>query len=169
MRIWMRAGVLNELIYECQRSLEGIANAKIDQEARAWARNPRNRLGTEITQQNASTSSFVVTVASVLSLRTGRQARTLPVWARSLRRHARESPAASSSSSHAQRCSPCRAGPTPRASARPPLMPGRQMPPGLRCRRGESMLCHSPLIPRSRRNCSSRPRAGSCPKGRSVR
>ena len=29
--------VLNELIYECQRSLEGIANAKIDQEARSWA------------------------------------------------------------------------------------------------------------------------------------
>ena len=30
--------VLNELIYECQRSLEGIANAKIDQEARSCAR-----------------------------------------------------------------------------------------------------------------------------------
>jgi hypothetical protein len=30
--------VLNEMIYECQRSLEGIANAKIDQEARSWAR-----------------------------------------------------------------------------------------------------------------------------------
>ena len=29
--------VLNEMIYECQRSLEGIASAKIDQEARAWA------------------------------------------------------------------------------------------------------------------------------------
>ena len=30
--------VLNEIIYECQQSLEGIANAKIDQEARSWAR-----------------------------------------------------------------------------------------------------------------------------------
>ena len=30
--------VLNELIYECQRSLEGIANAKVDQEVREWAR-----------------------------------------------------------------------------------------------------------------------------------
>jgi hypothetical protein len=30
--------VLNEIIYECQRSLEGIANAKIDQEARSWAK-----------------------------------------------------------------------------------------------------------------------------------
>ena len=30
--------VLNEIIYECQRSLEGIANAKIDQEAKSWAR-----------------------------------------------------------------------------------------------------------------------------------
>ena len=29
--------VLNEIIYECQRSLEGIANAKIDQEARSCA------------------------------------------------------------------------------------------------------------------------------------
>jgi hypothetical protein len=30
--------VLNELIFEYQRSLEGIARAKIDQEARSWAR-----------------------------------------------------------------------------------------------------------------------------------
>jgi hypothetical protein len=29
--------VLNELIYECQRSLVGIANAKIDQAAWSWA------------------------------------------------------------------------------------------------------------------------------------
>jgi hypothetical protein len=34
------AGVraLNELIYECQRSLEGIEHAKLDLEARGWAR-----------------------------------------------------------------------------------------------------------------------------------
>ena len=30
--------VLNELIYECQRSLEGIEHAKLDLEARGWAR-----------------------------------------------------------------------------------------------------------------------------------
>ena len=30
--------VLNELIYECQRSLEGIEHARLDLEARAWAR-----------------------------------------------------------------------------------------------------------------------------------
>ncbi len=30
--------VLNELIYECQRSLEGIEHAKLDLEARSWAR-----------------------------------------------------------------------------------------------------------------------------------
>jgi len=29
--------VLNELIYECQRSLEGIEHAKLDLEARGWA------------------------------------------------------------------------------------------------------------------------------------
>ncbi len=30
--------VLNEIIYECQRSLEAIGHAKIDLEARQWAR-----------------------------------------------------------------------------------------------------------------------------------
>jgi hypothetical protein len=30
--------VLNELIFECQRSLEGIEHAKLDLEARGWAR-----------------------------------------------------------------------------------------------------------------------------------
>ena len=30
--------VLNELIYECQRSLEGIEHARLDREARSWAR-----------------------------------------------------------------------------------------------------------------------------------
>ena len=30
--------VLNELIYECQRSLEGIEHARLDLEARSWAR-----------------------------------------------------------------------------------------------------------------------------------
>ena len=30
--------VLNELIYECQRSLEGIENARLDLDARGWAR-----------------------------------------------------------------------------------------------------------------------------------
>jgi hypothetical protein len=30
--------VLNELIYECRRSLEGIEHAKLDLEARGWAR-----------------------------------------------------------------------------------------------------------------------------------
>jgi len=30
--------VLNEIIYQCQQSLEGIASAQIDQEARSWAR-----------------------------------------------------------------------------------------------------------------------------------
>ena len=30
--------VLNEVIYECQRSLEGIEHAKLDLEARSWAR-----------------------------------------------------------------------------------------------------------------------------------
>jgi hypothetical protein len=30
--------VLDEIIHECQRSLEGIEHAKIDQEARLWAR-----------------------------------------------------------------------------------------------------------------------------------
>jgi hypothetical protein len=30
--------VLNELIYECQQSLEGIEHAKLDLEARSWAR-----------------------------------------------------------------------------------------------------------------------------------
>ena len=30
--------VLNELIYECQRSLEGIEHARLDLEARGWAR-----------------------------------------------------------------------------------------------------------------------------------
>ena len=30
--------VLNELIYECQRSLEGIEHAKLDLDARSWAR-----------------------------------------------------------------------------------------------------------------------------------
>jgi hypothetical protein len=30
--------VLNELIYECQRSLEGIEHAKLDLDARGWAR-----------------------------------------------------------------------------------------------------------------------------------
>ena len=36
----MDAGVrmLNEVIYECQRSLEGIEHAKLDLEARSWAR-----------------------------------------------------------------------------------------------------------------------------------
>jgi|APCry1669189034_1035192.scaffolds.fasta_scaffold53744_2 hypothetical protein len=35
----MGAGqVLNELIFECQRSFEGIAHAKLDVDARAWAR-----------------------------------------------------------------------------------------------------------------------------------
>jgi hypothetical protein len=33
--------VLNELIYECQRSLEGIEHATPDLEARAWARGGR--------------------------------------------------------------------------------------------------------------------------------
>ena len=33
--------VLNELIFECQRSLEGIEHAKLDLEARAWARGLR--------------------------------------------------------------------------------------------------------------------------------
>ena len=30
--------VLNELIYECQRSLEGIEHARLDLEAQGWAR-----------------------------------------------------------------------------------------------------------------------------------
>jgi hypothetical protein len=30
--------VLNEVIYECQRSLEGIEHARLDLEARSWAR-----------------------------------------------------------------------------------------------------------------------------------
>ena len=30
--------VLNELIYECQRSLEGIEHAKLDLEARSWTK-----------------------------------------------------------------------------------------------------------------------------------
>jgi hypothetical protein len=30
--------VLNEIIYECQRSLEAIGHAKLDLEARSWAR-----------------------------------------------------------------------------------------------------------------------------------
>jgi hypothetical protein len=30
--------VLNELIFECQRSLEGIEHAKLDLEARGWAK-----------------------------------------------------------------------------------------------------------------------------------
>ena len=30
--------VLNEIIYECQQSLKAIEHAKIDQEARSWAR-----------------------------------------------------------------------------------------------------------------------------------
>jgi hypothetical protein len=30
--------VLNELIFECQRSLEGIEHARLDLEARGWAR-----------------------------------------------------------------------------------------------------------------------------------
>ncbi len=30
--------VLNELIFECQRSLEGIGHAKLDLDARSWAR-----------------------------------------------------------------------------------------------------------------------------------
>jgi hypothetical protein len=39
----MDAGVrvLNELIYECQRSLEGIEHAKPDLEALGWARGQR--------------------------------------------------------------------------------------------------------------------------------
>ena len=30
--------VLNEIIYECQRSLEGLGHAKLDLESRGWAR-----------------------------------------------------------------------------------------------------------------------------------
>jgi len=30
--------VLNEIIYECQRSLEGIGHARLDLDARSWAR-----------------------------------------------------------------------------------------------------------------------------------
>ena len=30
--------VLNEMIYECERSLEGIEHAKLDLDARSWAR-----------------------------------------------------------------------------------------------------------------------------------
>jgi len=30
--------VLNELIFECQRSLEGIEHARLDLDARGWAR-----------------------------------------------------------------------------------------------------------------------------------
>jgi hypothetical protein len=30
--------VLNDLIYECQKSLKGIEHAKLDLEARGWAR-----------------------------------------------------------------------------------------------------------------------------------
>lgn len=30
--------VLNEVIYECQRSLEGIEHARLDLDARSWAR-----------------------------------------------------------------------------------------------------------------------------------
>ena len=30
--------ILNELIYECQRSLEGIEHAKLELEAQSWAR-----------------------------------------------------------------------------------------------------------------------------------
>ena len=30
--------VLNEMIYECQQSLEGIEHAKLDLDARSWAR-----------------------------------------------------------------------------------------------------------------------------------
>ena len=30
--------VLNEIIYECQRSLEGLGHARLDLEARLWAR-----------------------------------------------------------------------------------------------------------------------------------
>jgi len=32
------ARVLNEMIYECQRSLEGIEYTKLDLAARSWAR-----------------------------------------------------------------------------------------------------------------------------------
>ena len=30
--------VLNELIFECQRSLEGVEHAKLDLDARSWAK-----------------------------------------------------------------------------------------------------------------------------------
>ena len=30
--------ILKDVIYECQRSLEGIEHAKLDLEARSWAR-----------------------------------------------------------------------------------------------------------------------------------
>jgi len=30
--------ILNDLVYECQRSLEGIEHARLDLEARGWAR-----------------------------------------------------------------------------------------------------------------------------------
>jgi len=30
--------ILNDLIYECQRSLEGIEHAKLELDARSWAR-----------------------------------------------------------------------------------------------------------------------------------
>ncbi len=35
--------VLNELIYECQRSLEGIVHARLDLDARGWARGMGSR------------------------------------------------------------------------------------------------------------------------------
>jgi len=40
VRPFVHAGVrvLNELIFECQRSLEGIEHARLDLDARGWAR-----------------------------------------------------------------------------------------------------------------------------------
>jgi hypothetical protein len=35
--------ILNDLIYECQRSLEGIEHARLELEVRSWARAGRLR------------------------------------------------------------------------------------------------------------------------------
>lgn len=36
MRIWLRGAGFNEIIYVCQRGLEGIAHARLELEARSW-------------------------------------------------------------------------------------------------------------------------------------
>ncbi len=40
-----RQSILNEIIYECQRSLEATGYAKLDLETRSWARGAGARVG----------------------------------------------------------------------------------------------------------------------------